>query len=233
MNDHIEQIKDALMETYSVHANDGILAIYLWGSILSPDYSLGSSDIDTIAIVSDDTPISLEKNIQNELSGKIPGVDKFGFRFLYESELNGGTIKGNLASYIDIKLLLLDFPNWMHVAGTDFKRTDFALPPLTEDEAIGLHLAKAKKLGWTDTASISERDVMYFLKNLSQTIYMKERLKGMTGPFSYSRLEAFASGTEKELIRAINASKKAGWDYETFLNDRLMYQRYLDDIMSK
>ncbi|UZE93616.1 MAG: hypothetical protein IB618_02475 [Candidatus Pacearchaeota archaeon] len=50
--------EEILAKTYSALKNiflryegKGIISIYLWGSILSEDFNLGKSDIDSIAIV--------------------------------------------------------------------------------------------------------------------------------------------------------------------------------------
>jgi hypothetical protein len=234
MNNYIFEVEKTLKDVFEKYSQKfDIRSMYIWGSILTPDYIICKSDIDTIAIVDDSVPMSLENEMLNELKGKIPEVEKFSIRFLYISELNGGKIKGNLASYIDARLLLLDFTNWTHVAGQQYSVADFSLQVPTFDEAIALHMKKAQEKGWLDVNAVSERDNMYFLKNLVQSIYMIERKKGLKSPFSYKLLSEFASGREAEIFAHIVESRENGWNYSTFLKHKNSYQKYLDAILIK
>jgi len=49
----IRYIELILKKNFLEYKNRGLLAIYLWGSILTEDFNFKSSDIDSIAIVSD------------------------------------------------------------------------------------------------------------------------------------------------------------------------------------
>ncbi len=232
MNIHIPEAKSVLADIFKKYSKDfDIKSIYIWGSILTPDYVAGKSDIDTIAIVHDSVPMSIEADILKELEGKIPEVDKFSLRFLYLSELNEGSIKGNLASYINARLLLSDFPNWMHVVGHEYSLAEFSLHMPTLDEALALQMKKASEKGWLDICNVSEKDNMYFLKNLAQSIYTIEKKKGFIGPFSYKTLREKASDREAAILAHIIESRERDWNYEIFLKYRNEYQQYINDIL--
>ena len=123
----IVSVSESLKEIYNEYTSQGMLAIYIQGSILTPDFNPESSDIDTIAIVDDEIDNRFEEEIQKRLALMHPEVKKFGFRLLYKSEFDTGVSKGALGSIGNPALLLLDFPTWYWVCGTKFTQKDFNL----------------------------------------------------------------------------------------------------------
>jgi predicted nucleotidyltransferase len=92
----IVTVSESLKEIYEKYSSQGMLAVYIWGSVLTPDFNIESSDVDTIAIVYDELDYKFEEIIQKQLALKHPEVSKLGFRFLYKSEFDTGVSKGAL-----------------------------------------------------------------------------------------------------------------------------------------
>jgi predicted nucleotidyltransferase len=131
MRDIKEEAKEALKKVYEKYNSLGLEAIYLDGSILTRDFNPETSDVDSIGIVADSFPVDLEDIIKIFLAKEYPKINKFGFRLLYKSELNGGPIKAFFSSVIEPQILLSDLPYWELVVGIPFTQKDFKLPIAT------------------------------------------------------------------------------------------------------
>ena len=108
--------KEILGKTYSALKNiflkykgKGIISIYLWGSILSEDFNLGKSDIDSVAIVKNNFGSNIGEKIKNFLSEEKSGLKHFKINYLFLEELEGKKPRSRLAKRIHPNLLLLDF----------------------------------------------------------------------------------------------------------------------------
>lgn len=198
----MKQAESTLKDVYEKYSRNGIVSIYLWGSILTKDFDDEKSDIDSIAIVSDDTPIELQKTITSELAqGNVP---RLHMNFVYMSEFNMGAIKGGLCAVIDPRLLLLDFPHWKRVAGKSFKARDFRLKKPSYKQAIDLHLQNINRRQWRDVSKVSPFERMYFIKEIARLIHVIQlkRLSENT-PFSYIGILKRANKEEKPVVEAV------------------------------
>jgi predicted nucleotidyltransferase len=231
MKEHAEK---ALNELYQKHKHEGILSMYLWGSILTDDFKQRSSDIDSIAVVEDSFPIEKEQEMINFVRNSNPDMKEFFIRVLYVSELNGENPKAPLASVIDPRLLLLEMPNWDCVVGKNLTNQDFTLKPPSFAEAIKIHLAQIKEKGWDKVSLILHDKHMYFIKTLCRIVDLLQKERGDQSPFSYSKIARVAgvsgSNLEKETIATILEVRRNNWDYQTFLTNELIFQKFLDSL---
>ena len=207
----IRDIELILKKIFLEYKNQGMLAIYLWGSILTEDFNFKSSDIDSIAIVSDKAKIKDNKNINCFLKKNLDYRD-FKLNYLYKNELNGGRIRSRLARVIDPRLLLLDFKNWKYVAGKKYSRKNFKLKEISFDEAIKLNLKTIKKKHLLLLKKGNFNLLQYFVKNLLKiNHYLNEKDFG-EHKFSYKSLIKFSPEKRKKVVRILLKMKKSKWD---------------------
>ena len=62
--------EQALKEIYDEYKDQGIISLYLYGSILTKDYLEGESDIDSIGFATENMSLTLENEIKNKLCEK-------------------------------------------------------------------------------------------------------------------------------------------------------------------
>jgi len=224
--------EQALREIFDEYKDQGLISLYLYGSILTKDYIEGESDIDSIGLASEDMPIALENEIKNKLCDKTDFA-KFGFRLLYKSELDTGVIKGNLASFIHPQLLLLDFPYWKYVVGQVFSRSDFSLADIDAAGAIKIRLNHLVKIedGSYQTAP-GDRHIL-FLKVLARIIFHLQQERGHNEPFSYSSILSHSDAEEKPVAAAILECKKNKWSELIFKENEAIYKTYIDTLRSR
>ena len=221
-----EKARKLLQEIYKKYLSSGKNGVYFYGSILRADFDPQSSDIDGIAIVDDNVPLKTREAILKELAAGMPELKKFGFQFLYKSELNGGPTKGRIAQVISPKSLLLELPYWEHVAGENFHQTDFV--PTSMDEALLDEARIIKSRGWDVVASIqTTHDYEYFVKKLIQVLYLlDEKTNGMR-PFSYDTIRNLNTTLSKALLE----TKAAKYEPTVFQKNLPEFQQFIDQFL--
>ncbi len=219
--------EQALAEIFNEYKDQGLISLYLYGSILTKDYIEGESDIDSVGLVSEDVSISLENEIKNKLCEKTDFAD-FGFRILYKSELDTGTVKGNLASFIHPQLLLLDFPYWKYVAGKDFSRSDFKLIDIDTAGAIKIRLNHLVKIEDGSFKTSPGNKHILFLKVLARIIFHLQQDRGLAGPFSYNSISFNSNIEEKAAAEAILECKRSKWSEAVFKDNENLYKNYIN-----
>lgn len=224
--------EQTLKEVFDEYEDGGLLSLYLYGSILTKDYIEGESDIDSIGLAAEDMPLALENEIKNKLCEK-SGFDKFGFRLLYKSELDTGTIKGNLASFIDPQLLLLDFPHWKHVAGRVFSRSDFLLEDISAAEAVRIRLRHLEKIEDGSYKTAPGDKHILFLKVLARIMFHLQKERGHNEPFSYSSVLSHANEEERPVAEAILDCKKSKWSSPLFEEHRPIFEIYINALKGR
>lgn len=220
-----EKARALLKEIYGRYLSSGENGIYFYGSILRDDFNPQTSDIDTVAIVGDEVPLEVEKQIQNELVKSLPEAKKFGFRLLYISELKGEKIKSFVASVISPKALLLDLPNWEYVVGKKFMLKDF--PARNFDEPIVDELALIKRRKWDKVADIPEKEQEYFIKKLIQLLYLMDQAAHGPKPFSYDILR----NIKEPIAAALLECKASKYDKTVFKKNVPEFQKFVDQII--
>ncbi len=226
------QARSVLREVFRKYQGHGLEAIYLWGSILTPDFDPHTSDVDSIGIADDRCPFHVEKDIQDSLAEQYPSTPRLGFRLLYKSELDGGPSKGFLTSVLPPEVLLFDMPYWEHVDGVRFRQEDFSLPIPTPAEAFSLQKGIFEKFAWMKVADIPEKSRPQFLKGLARMIDARQRMRGRGGPFSYTAImEHTGESAEKAVAQALWAAKKEP-SSGLFEKYSPLFQDYIDSLPS-
>jgi len=218
--------EQALIEIFEEYKENGLISLYLYGSILTKDYIEGESDIDSIGFADENMPLGLENEIKNKLCEKT-GFDKFGFRLLYKSELDTGIIKNNLASFIHPQLLLLDFPHWKNVIGQVFLRSDFLLTDISAAEAVKIRLNHLVKIEDGSYKTAPGNKHILFLKVLARIMFHLQKERGCDEPFSYSSVFSHSNEEEKPIAEAILNCKKSKWSELVFTENISTYKNYI------
>lgn len=210
----LAKIKSTLHKVFSKYKSKGIVSIYLWGSITGDEYNPKTSDIDSIAIVSNDADDSDVLKIRAFLKKQAPEIKDFKINYVYLSELNGGKAKSKLGGWIHPSLLLLDFPYWKWVAGHHFERKDFTPKDITFDQAtklqkrliIRMHLPKVKQ------GNLS--GIEYFCKYLMKVCHYQNQKVCGKHEFSYKCLNKNKINANKKVIEILLRLKKCRWSHQ-------------------
>ncbi|MCF7834145.1 MAG: hypothetical protein K9L98_02190 [Candidatus Pacebacteria bacterium] len=224
--------EQALEEIFDEYKDQGLISLYLYGSILTKDYIEGASDIDSIGFATEEMSITLENEIKNKLCEKT-GFEQFGFRLLYKSELDTGVIKGNLASFIHPQLLLLDFPHWKYVIGKNFLRSDFLLVDIDAIGAVKIRLDHLVRIENESFKTHPGGKHILFLKVLARIMFHLQKERGCNDPFSYSSVFSNSNEEEKPVAEAILNCKKSKWDESMFKENVTIYKNYIDTLRSR
>lgn len=224
--------EQALIEIFDEYKDQGLISLYLYGSILTKDYNEGESDIDSIGLAAEDMPLVLENEIKNKLCEKTD-FNKFGFRLLYKSELDKGTVKGNLASFIHPQLLLLDFPHWKHVAGKVFSRIDFSLADIDTAGAVKIRLNHLVKIEDGSYKTAPGDKHILFLKVLARIMFHLQKERGCIEPFSYSSVFSHSNEEERPVAEAILNCKKNKWSESVFKENETIYKNFINVLNNR
>lgn len=207
-------IESVLKKVYSDYKDKGILSIYLWGTVLTDDFNPRTSDIDSIAIVSNKAKPEDNDYINGFLEGHSKELKNFKLNYIYLDDLNGGKIKSNLAKVIDPRLLLLDFENWKHVAGKTYSRKNFKLKEITFDNAVRLELLAIRKRFLPLFKQNNFEYTPYFTKYLIMVCYYLNQKESGKHRFSYNELLERSPKNRKSLVKILLNLKKNNWDQE-------------------
>lgn len=230
MNNMKEQAELELNKIYNRYSDQGILSLYLWGSILTNDFDGEKSDIDSIAFVEDSTPMELQKTISDELAQS--DIPRLHLNFIYLGEFNNSPIRSGLSGVIDPRLLLLDFPYWKHVAGKRLKVKDFSLKKPNYKQATDIHLQNIKRRQWQDVSKVSPFERIYFIKEIARLIHVVQLNRvSNKAPFSYIDILKRANKDEKPVVEAVNElrANNSKISFDRFVP---IFQEFLDSCMT-
>jgi hypothetical protein len=160
-------------------------AVYLWGSIVRPDFIPGRSDIDSVLI--GDGP-GLEETcrwVSRAVVESEPALRLFKARPLYLDDLNGGPSRSELAQLIHPKILLADFENWELVLGRQFAREDFGLALGSLSEILALRLEALGRRLSIHNDNPEREPARYILKELGFICHILHQLRVGPHLFSY------------------------------------------------
>ena len=100
-----------LNKLFQDNKEKGLISIYLWGSIYSPDFDPEASDVDAIGILSDEADFNEMDRIREWLPSSEPKLKRLQINFLYLSELDGtGLQRSRLARLHHAEQAVFDFP---------------------------------------------------------------------------------------------------------------------------
>lgn len=225
------ETRDFLQKLYEQNQKQGLLSIYLWGSIVTDDYRPDVSDIDAMGIIdskADENNFVTSKNTLSKL-GAPPGM---GFRVLYLDELEKGEPRGWMGHTIHPRRLLLDFPTWAHVMGRTFQRHDFPIDDLSPNEAVAYVVREIIKRHYGPMPSGIPNEHYYVCKSLFRLCYQLNQLE-TTYPFSYSNVGRFANAETKKIIEPLMELREKQWDLENFRKHEKLFQEFVESTARK
>jgi predicted nucleotidyltransferase len=208
----IRDATQALRGLYARHADKGILAIYLWGSVTRRDFDPKTSDIDVVCIVSDDFPKEHNEKLRAELTLAHPGRE-WGFQIMYLDELNGGVVRSRLAQAMFPQSILPSFHSWVWVCGKQYKRQDFSVTDATIPERVQLNIAEIRtRLARipSDDDDRKIRDRKGAVKACLQLIYNRQLLRHGYFDLDYTALPGKADAVETPALRELLKIKQMG-----------------------
>lgn len=185
------------------HSNCSIEAVYLWGSLLRNDFDPSSSDIDAIAITAQNTSENVQHETRLFLAKQIPGFTNFKINTIHISELNGGTIRSPLTQVLPPQLLLFEFNEWLHIAGKKFQRSNFKLPQLSLQQAIGLEFEQIDQRFILEIEHKNYASIDFMRKCVSAICHFSQELTYGEHRFSYDSLNKYKDTSTGELVDII------------------------------
>ena len=222
----IEDAKQILQKLFAHHERDGIIALYIWGSITRSDFDPATSDIDVLCIVDDTFPAKHNELFKQELTDMSPGRE-WGFQVIYLDELNGGEIRSRLAQAMSPQSILPSFPSWIYVCGTRFERSDFAARDATIPERMRLNIQEIRtRLSNipTDDDARKLRDRKGMVKACLQLIYNRQLLRNGYFDLDYNVLPIKADAFERTMVEDLLKVKQQS------LYDEVNYEPYARKI---
>lgn len=220
----IKRASKTLGQVFRDYKDKGLISIYLWGSIISPDFDPTIRDVDAIGILADSANFEEMDQMRAWLPKLDPELKRLQINFLYLSELKGAEpVRSRLARLHDAEQAVFDFPYWIHVCGEKFSPTDF--PRVTPKRALKHQIALTEtkiQLALNPPGDIGEMGLQYCCKGLAYLCYNIHKLSSPIGPFSYVGLQKEANPDTKSLVKEIIALKRQGWDTKT-IRERLPF----------
>lgn len=220
----VDEAKRHLEDLYTRHKNDGVLAMYIWGSITRSDFDPATSDIDVVCIVGDEFDKANNEKFREELTVHAPGYE-WGFQIIYLDELNGGPIRSRLAQAMSPQSILPTFPSWVYVCGNQYDRTDFKVNDATIPERMKLNIGEIRtRLNNipTDSSERKMRDRKGIVKACLLLIYNRQLLRGAYFNLDYTALPQNADEEEGSILNdllMIRQDKLYGDDtYQPFVH---------------
>lgn len=230
----IQEVTPSLKNLFEKYRHEGMLSIYLWGSVTTNDFNPATSDVDSIAIVDDDFREKLERIIQAELQNTHPAIKKFGFRVLYKKELElGKQQKSVLASYISPRFFIFDIPNWVHIVGKKYVTADFTDNPPTIDEMLKLRVDEIKNRNWEDASKIEDQKEEFYIKCLWRIVHLQQLQRGVSGPFAYSGVVINANNSEKHIVDVLGKIKASHYNREIYTQNIKILNSFVEEIKSR
>ena len=229
MNERKEKVKLALKELFNKYKDEGIISIYLYGSITGQDFNADSSDIDTIVVAEQKLSLDMEDEMKEFLSKRFSEIPRFGVRILYLDELNlmESSQKSKLTFFIPAKILLSDFPYWELVSGKKFTTSDF--PEISSQDLIKSTYNVLTQWDWEKIDNVSDEKVENYMKVIARILWSVDLHQGKKYKFSYSSISD-RDDKYKAIADLISESKKKGWEAIFFLDNKDIFQSFVDDI---
>jgi len=203
------------------HENPYLQAVYLWGSVITNDYDPETSDIDSIAIVDEDTDPDLKDKLKMQLEKALPHLK---INFLYPSALNGSEPK-TLANFISPEILLYDLPNWQHVAGKEFKKEDFELGAVDLESVINSTLESIHSLIERKKREGSDD---YPVKGIARLCYLIHQRRMPLKAFSYADLIPDSDEQTREVCEKIMLIRESGDSKDLIKENIALFTAFLN-----
>jgi predicted nucleotidyltransferase len=191
-----------------------VRAVYLWGSIVRPDFDPQCSDIDAVLISEGPALEETCRRLALAVTESQPALRHFKARPLYREDLDGAPPRSELARLIHPKILLADFASWWLVCGRRLTYKDFGLAPASLDEILALRLEALRRRLRTHQENPAAEPAQYILKEAAFICHALHQLRVGPHPFSYPALLTHAEKRTREVAEAVVALREGGWEDE-------------------
>jgi predicted nucleotidyltransferase len=225
------KLEEHLKAFFQEYKAKGLLSVYLWGSITTGEFTIETSDIDIIAIVTSDHSID-QNSIKEKLNGCFDDFKHFGFNVIREDELKESVGRdSSITTVIHPRILLADMQDWKLVFGNTNSIEDFTDNPALPDELISLEIKKIIRDGWDDSTNVGDDFVQYHLKGIMRIIYYSQLKRNEHFPFSYTNIRQQANEEESKLIDTFYKNKATGYSKQHLLENKELVDSYIQKMM--
>ena len=196
---------------FATYKERGVTSIYLWGSIITPDFNPKTSDIDAVAFLSDNADFNELNNIRLWLPNKNPNLLRLQINFFYTSELTREKpVRSHLARLSTPEQAVYDFPNWHYVCG---RKIDGALFPKVSSEQFLLDQIKVvrEREEWAKKPQ-TVNDMQYYCKSLVWLCWAVQKLHQERSVFSWQTLQEETTPDTLSLVDILIVLKQSNWD---------------------
>lgn len=199
-----------LLETYK---DQGLVSIYLWGSIITPDFHPKTSDVDAVAFLSDDADFSKLDEIRDWLPDKNPNLVRLQVNFFYISELTKEKpVRSRLGRLSTPEQAVYDFPFWQYVCG---ERIDNSIFPDVKPKEFLIDQIKVvqERKEWAKNPN-TPNDIQYYCKSLIWLCWAIQKLNHDKSVFSWKTLASEATRETRPLVNTLIKLKQSGWNQD-------------------
>lgn len=222
MNNKKEILKEAnetLGWLFDNYQDKGLSSIHLWGSIITPDFNPETSDIDAVALLSDDADFDELNKIRDWLPVKNPKLVRLQINFFYISELmKEKSVRSNLARLSSPEQAVYDFPYWQFVCGKLIEPTAF--PAVSDEQFLYDQIVVVQeRVEWAKNPK-TPNDIQYYCKSLVWLCWAINKLSHSRSAFSWAVLKDEATSDTLPLISKLVELKESGWSRD-LLKDKL------------
>lgn len=193
------------------YKNQGLVAIYLWGSIITPDFNPATSDIDAVGFLTDKADFAKLDRIREWLPKANPKLLRLQINFFYISELTGEKpVRSRLARLSSPEQAVFDFPNWQYVCGERIGEDIFPIVSPKQFLKDQIKVVKEREK-WARNPK-TPNDIQYYCKSLVWLCVAIHKLSHNPDTFSWQSLEGEADTNTRHLVHKLVELKKGDWN---------------------
>jgi len=182
--------------------------IYLWGSIITPDFDATVSDIDVLVFTAHENDISevhrFNRALQEASSSRID-LTMVSLEMLDRGELIAPLDR------IHPAILFSQFERWTFVWGDEMLHKPLLRSPLEIAAQLQLRIkALRRRLQLHDHHAVDE-PWPYVVKEIGFICHALHQLRIGQHPFSYSALELHANAATRHAVDTVIATRRRSW----------------------
>lgn len=218
-NEILSESTATLEKLLSDYKAQGLISIYLWGSIITPDFDPGTSDIDAVGLLTDEADFEKLDTIREWLPKANPKLLRLQINFFYISKLTGDKpVRSRLARLATPGQVVFDLPNWRYVCGEKIDAHTF--PKVSPQQFLEDQIKVVREReAWAKNPT-SPNDIQYYCKSLVWLCVAIHALTHQPSVFSWKRLRDEATPETRSLVEKLVELKKSHWD-EDLLRENL------------
>jgi predicted nucleotidyltransferase len=209
----LEEVTKTLKWLLNSYEDQGLVSIYLWGSIITPDFNPETSDIDAVAFLSDNADFKKLNEIRRWLPDKNPNLVRLQVNFFYVSELTKEKpVRSRLGRLSTPEQAIYDFPFWQYVCG---ERINGAAFPDVKPKQFLIDQIKVvqEREEWAVNPK-TPNDIQYYCKSLVWLCWAVQKLHHQKSVFSWKTLDRQATKETRQLVDMLVRLKQSGWNQD-------------------